>query len=439
MMDRSLWLIPTENPTPAAACVPGRDGIPDSVIGHLLCGDWATSAPSTLGRLARTHWSLPLVAAMFVVALAVGWRLLRRRSWRACAAQARWLEIVPPVTATPAATIGLWRLLATLLPAPRRLTARPSRLVWEVHADPKGMRCGLWLPPGGNPTAVLRLLHRAWPGVRAEQARPPVINPDRPSAGLTLAFTRPEWQPLIDDLPTANRSRHPEVTEPETDRLRAVFDGLASAGRTGGGLLQIHVCRAPRRRLAALRRATTRPDRARRTGGGSLRVVGWFADALRWLIIAALDFLAPGPTLRAGDPRDPYAAELARQARTKYADAPHLLVCVRAITTGATTAAARAAADDVTSGFGLLTAHSRRRRLHRPATAARWRWVPQPAMTLVGVAETAALAGLPAEPAAYGLPAAASRRRPASREVFTTNRPAGETSAANPPTVWSPE
>ena len=36
------------------------------------------------------------------------------------------------------------------------------------------------------------------------------------------------------------------------------------------------------------------------------------------------------------------------------------------------------------------------------------------------VDEVAALAGLPAEPAAHGLPAAASRRRPASRDVFTT-------------------
>ncbi|MBN1172484.1 MAG: hypothetical protein JXA67_09965, partial [Micromonosporaceae bacterium] len=294
------------------------------------------------------------------------------------------------------------------------------------------------------------------------------------------AFSRPEWQPLIDDLPTTRSHRHPEAAEPEADRLRAVFDGLASAGRTGGGLLQVHVSRAPRRRLARLRRATVHPERARRTSsGGTLRAVGWAADGLRWLIIAGLDFLTPGPTRRTGERRDPYAAELARQARIKYADAPHLLVCVRAITTGATRAAARAAADDVTSGFGLLTAHSRRRRLRGPAMVAHWRWVPETGMTLVGVTEVAALAGLPAEPAAYGLPAAASRRRPASREVFATaqrprrarelpnparagtpdtesrptagrpvppanqpsptaNQSAGETSAANPPTVWSP-
>jgi hypothetical protein len=185
-------------------------------------------------------------------------------------------------------------------------------------------------------------------------------------------------------------------------------------------------------------------------------VVGLLADGLRWVIIAALDFLTPGPTRSPHSRTDPYAAELARQARAKYADAPHLLISVRATTTGATTAAARAAADDVTSGFGLLSAHGTRRRVRRPVAVARWRWVPERAMTLVGVSEAAVLAGLPAEPAAYGLPAAASRRRPASRDVFTT-APQGRTqttgtpsastpsasatgtttTTATPPTVWS--
>src|SRR6266705_169616 len=40
-------------------------------------------------------------------------------------------------------------------------------------------------------------------------------------------------------------------------------------------------------------------------------------------------------------------------------------------------------------------------------------------MKLATTAETAALAGLPAEPSAYGIPAAESRRIPASRDIFT--------------------
>lgn len=442
MLERSVLLIPptpTQTPSPAptvAACVPGRDGVPGSLIGHLMCGDWATTAPQTLWQTARDRWPLLLAVAVVLVALGRAWRLLRRRTWRAHAAQARWLQIIPPVTATPAATVGLWRLLATVLPAPRRWALRPPRLVWEVHADPKGMRCGLWLPPGVNPTAVLRLLQRAWPGARAEHARPPVINPDRPAVGVALAFGRPEWQPVIDDLPRTNSGRHPDTAAPEEDRLRAVYDGLASAGRTGGGLLQVHVSRAPRHRVAMLRRATVHPERARRSRGGAVRAVGLLADGIRWPIIAALDLVTPGPTHSPHPRTDPYAADLARQARAKYADAPHLLISVRATTTGATKAAAKAAADDVTSGFGLLSAHGTRRRVRRPVSAARWRWVSETAMTLVGVTEAAVLAGLPAEPAAYGLPAAASRRRPASRDVFTTDTH-GRTTGTTSPNVWS--
>ncbi|WP_211277942.1 hypothetical protein, partial [Couchioplanes caeruleus] len=68
----------------------------------------------------------------------------------------------------------------------------------------------------------------------------------------------------------------------------------------------------------------------------------------------------------------------------------------------------------------------------------------------------AALAGLPAEPAAYGLPAAASRRRPGNRDVFRTGpatrrrdpeppkppkpdapKPGTDDPDENPPNVWS--
>jgi hypothetical protein len=368
-----------------------------------------------------------------------------------------WLQIVPPVTATPAATLTLWQLLATLLPAARRCTLHPCRLVWEVHATPTGMRAGLWIPPGVNPTAVLRALQRAWPGVRAEQARVPVIAPQRPTFGVALRSVQPDWLPLVDQADPIPTSRFTCV--PEADRIRAVFDGLAAAGRTGGGLLQVHVTRAPRRRVAVLRRAATDPRRVRRHRGG-LRLLILALEALRAGIQIVLDFVTPNTstTRHRADPMDPLVAEQARQARAKHAAAPHLLVALRAFATGPTVAAARAAAADITSGYTLLSPHWRPRRLRQPATAAHYRWVPEQRMHLATVAETAALAGLPAEPSAYGLPAAASRRVPPSRDTFTPAGPAlgrsrphrpsparwrgsaelsnpdGDT---NPPTTWS--
>jgi hypothetical protein len=399
--------------------VPGRDGVPDSFVGEVLCGTWGGDLTGVAWHMVRDRWPLLLITAVVLIGVRLGWAAWRRAVWRGHVAQARWLAITPPVTATPTATIGLWRLLATALPAPHRWSLRPARLVWEVAADPGGMRAGLWLPPGVNPTAVVRLLQRGWPGVRADQTTPPRVPTGGRVAVLRLVPTRPEWLPLVDDAAPPVR-RGVDAGTPENDRLRAVYDGLASAGRTGGGLLQVHISRAPAHRLRVLRRAMTNPDRARRTRGGA-RAAGLLAQALRAGILAVLDLITPGPATRKSSPgrtSDPYTAELARQARAKYADAPHLLVAVHAIATGPTKAAAQAAAADITSGFGLLSAHFTRRRLHRGQVAAAERWVPANRMSLASVTEAAALAGLPAEPAAYGLPGAASRRRVPTRDTF---------------------
>ncbi|MEU5552146.1 hypothetical protein ABZ738_20450 [Micromonospora sp. NPDC047793] len=419
--------------------------MPDSIVGELVCGSWGIDATDAVWRLVRDRWPWLLASLAALIAVRVGWALWRRRVWRRHAAAARWLQIIPPVTATPAATVGLWRLLATALPAPRRWALRPTRLVWEVAADPDGMRCGLWLPPGVNPTAVVRLLQRGWPGVRAEQTRPPAVPTTGAVAALAVWPTQPEWLPLVEDTTPTHR-RGMDASAPEEDRLRGVYGGLASAGRTGGAILQVHLGRAPAHRLRLLRRAMTSPQRARRPRG-TARAAGMLADGLRALILGVLDIVTPGPSSPRRHTRstDPYTAELARQARAKYADAPHLLVAVHTVAAGPTKPAARAAAADVSSGFGLLSAHFTRRRLRSGALAAADRWVPEARMSLVSVAEAAALAGLPAEPAAYGLPGAASRRRAATRDIFraterdTHPRPVEQAApnADDPPTAWS--
>src|SRR5947207_3591318 len=414
---------PSPSPPPGG-CVPGRDGIPASPIGHLMCGDYLAHTPAVVWQFARAWWPLLLALAAVFIAARLGWVWWRRHAWRQSAAQAVWLEVVPPVTATPAATLALWQLLATLLPAARRWTLRPRRLVWEVHATPTGMRAGLWVPPGVNPTAALRALQRARPGVRAEQATAPVIAPGRPAFGVVLRSVQPDWLPLVDDAAPPT-SRRWEYAPAEDDRIRAVFDGLAAAGRTGGGLLQIHVARAPRDRVAMLRRATVDPCRVRRQHGGA-RLVILALEAVRAGIQMVLDFVTPNSptgTRHQTDPMDPLVAEQARQARTKHGQAPHLLVAIRAYATGETAGAARAAAADITSGYTLLSPHWRPRRLRRAVARAGCRWVPQRRMHLATVAETAALAGLPAEPSSYGLPAAPSRRIPPTHDTFTP--PAG--------------
>jgi hypothetical protein len=359
------------------------------------------------------------MAAIVAAGLAarLSWAVLLRRAWRGHATRARWLEITPPTTATPAATVQLWRLAATLLPVPRWWQLRPARLVWEVAAHTDRSRCGLWVPPGISPVAVARVVQRAWPGARVDHTGPPRLPAGDGSvaAAHRLVVTQPEYLPLLEDPPPAAPRRRTDHDSEEQDRLRAVYDGLAAAGRTGYGLLQVHISRAPKTRVAMLRRATTNPRRARRPSLGRSLFTG-----VAGVVHIGLDLLSSGPSSSSRQPAsDPYAAQLSAGARLKLAAPPHLVTTVYAAAAGPTPGAAQAACADITSGYGIFATHLSRRRLRRPRQVVNHRWTPLGRMSLVTVAEAAALASLPAEPAAYGLPQAAARRRPAARDVWT--------------------
>lgn len=408
----------TSTPT-SAPCTPGEGGVPGGVAGRILCGDWLPDAWQTL----TDHWPVLAAPAGVLLAARIGWGMWARRRWSRHVRAARWLEITPPISATPAATVQLWRLLATILPAPRRFATRPPRLVWEAAATPEQIRVGLWVPPGVNPVAVTRIVQRAWPGARIAYQPSPRLPAALPTAGHKLTITQPEWLPLLDDPPAATPRNLGGTAAPGEDRLRAVFDGLAAAGRTRLGILQVHISRAPRSRVAGLRRATVNPHRAGRHHGG--RIAGLAAGAVGGLVRTVLDLATSTRTTsssgRAGQQpgRDPYATQLAAGARAKYGDPPHLLATVYAAAAGPTSAAAHAAAEDISSGYGLVSAQLSRRRLRRPHHRINTRWAPVAEMTLVSVTEAAALAGLPLEPAAYGLPAAAARARTPTRDVWT--------------------
>lgn len=406
--------------------------MPASIVGNLLCGRYTTGAPATAWQWAAGHLAVFIAVAVAVVGVRCGWALARRLAWRHRAASGVFLEIVPPTTATPAATLGLWRLLATLLAAPGWWTLAPDRLVWEVAADPRGMRCGLWVPAGLTPTAVERIVHRAWPGARLTASPPPALLGRMPAAGRVLRCRRPDWLPLLHDPPhgRGHGGGHQTGGAEGEDQVRAVFDGLAAAGRTGGGWLQVVVSRPPRRRAALLRRAALDPARARRQRG-TARSVSLLAGLLTGVLRAVLDLVQPTaghPTRPRG--ADPYLAGLAGEARAKLADAPHLLVAVRAVAAGPTRPAAQAACADITSGFSLLSTHLTPRRLTRPRATAAGRLLPDRHGLLASVSEVAALAAVPAEPPIFGLPAAASRRRAPTRDAWRQG--AGESSHPGP-------
>jgi hypothetical protein len=236
----------------------------DSLLIRLLCGQTMIPTPQLLLNQASPHWRLLLAVVAVALLLRAGVWLARTQLWRRHARQACWLAITPPVGATPENTVALWRLLATLLPRRRWWSLGPRhQLVWEVQAGPTGMRCGLWVPPGITATAVTRQISRAWPGARTRQVTPIPLEGPRPRLlGYRLRPTRAEWLPLVAPMPTGGHPRPGSRTGGGEDPVRALFDGLAAAGRTGAGLLQVIVTRAPARRVRAARYASTHPTRA---------------------------------------------------------------------------------------------------------------------------------------------------------------------------------
>jgi len=207
------------------ACRPGRDGIPDSLPARVLCGQYGVDTGHFWHEITAHVPVLVAILAGLVLAR-VGWGTLRMLAWWHPKTPPRWLEITPPVTATPTATLALWRLLAGVLPAAKPWTMLPSHLVWEVYATRDGTRCGLWVPPGVPVNAVRGMIQRAWPGARITDAPPPDVSGTGPVAALRLAATQSDWMPLLDDdaLPTT-------TSRAGVDVVRGVYGGLAAAGR----------------------------------------------------------------------------------------------------------------------------------------------------------------------------------------------------------------
>jgi hypothetical protein len=464
-----LMTVPTPHPSPSlpttpvhpTGCTSGADNIPPGWLGRIICGDLLPHAGHASVKQLAAHYAPYAVAAVaLLVAARLGWAWAKRSAWRRSAVRAVWLEIVPPISATPVTTVALWQSLAQNLDTPSRFTLRPRRLVWEVHATRNGMRCGIWTPPGINPTAVIGQVQRAWPGARIAAGAHPLLPQARPTVGLRLVPLRPEWLPLVADeilAPVLTRTVWRSIVDEQGDRMRGVFGALGTAGRGGDTVLQIVVGKAPYRRWKLAKVASSDPAAARRARhSGGARVVGLALDgllaAVRLTLDAVVSLLSTGSSSRASTPRggsrpegrlqDPVMRKEAHDAHTKFAAGARLLVGVRVVTTGETRKAARATAEGVVGGFAYLGGHLGRVRQRRTRSVAAWRTATEAELMLATVAEVAALAGLPTEPAAYGLPAAASRRRgpgPDNWRPTGGNRPDGPDEPGEPTgvTAWT--
>ena len=368
------------SPASAPTCIPGHDGIPDSPIGALLCGTTPPTVPAPCGRpSARTgrsrspyspSWSRSgWPGAAVATATSGASTPPRPAGWRSSHRSPRPRQ----------ATIGLWRLLATLLPAPRRWSLRPHRAGLGGPRRPPGHALRTVAAPGGQPdrrtaAAAPRLARcpgRAdrVPGPRTpgrpvtlrRSARParsgfPLIDDpphrwaaaQRPPAGGRSAAARCSTGSPPPDAPAAVCSRstcpaHPDAGWPACGAPPSTPAGPPRPGVQPGG-------RPARRRPARADHHRTGPPHPRSHPGTCLQPAGSRTPPT-W------------PGRRAGSSPTP------RTCSSRYMPPP----------TGPTRAAARAAADDITCGFGLLSAHLTRRRVRRPQTVAPGGGCPSPA------------------------------------------------------------
>jgi hypothetical protein len=407
----------------AAACTPGKHGLPGGWIPRLLCDPGGQTSRfdhallHALGQVASTAWPVLAPMAALVLAAIVAGKLIAARRRARAAWQARWMEISCPAEAAPDGGAVLWRLLASRLASalltPRRVIA------WELHGTPDGIRAGLWVPGDVSATAVAAAVPDAWPGAQTRTGSPGLVpappHPE-PLTAIRLHPAGPDWLPVCGLDRQASRRAQPH----DADALRVVFGALAACRSAGTSLtVQILVRRASRRKLrragTALRHLRGLPPRR---------------GPIHSAVLGFLDLLTTRPPKTPTRPvitpqvSDPLGPASLHALAAKAAAGPHFEVSVRIIVAGGSKATRRDLVHTAASGYGLVTidapvpADLAARRLWRPTHRFTSRRAPRRHWFLASLPEIATLAHLPAEPARYGLPVAMARRFPPPPEAL---------------------
>ncbi|MDQ7905976.1 hypothetical protein RB614_15800 [Phytohabitans sp. ZYX-F-186] len=408
------------------------DGPPDGA-GSLLdwptrLGQWISNLPSHLVALWHAAerlwwpWAPLLILSMVLGTVAV--RLALAALWRRVAAGGYWVEITPTRTVDVARWGLVWRRLDELAEdaGGRWRLVRPP-LAFEVWADGRGLRAGLWLPGWVSERVVAGEVARAWPGAAVNRTEPPAM--DGAVAGVWLAADsyHPEtgWQ--VDDPRPRTGLRRGVGADPD---LGMVLAALADPGveQVQRLLLQVLVRPAPGRRLGRLAAAARHPLEQSR-GGVAAGFDGllWLVRGLLRLVLEVLDiFLTSGRSnpsrashARSGsagrrEPPDPLDREAMAEARAKHHDGPHLLATVRVGAVGGRRRNARQAAQSVAAGYREASRWLHPVRLGRARSALSLRRASPGQWLLLSANELGVLAHLPPDPALYRFDTAARHR-----------------------------
>jgi hypothetical protein len=376
---------PTTQPVPATAApatpAPPRPAPPSGPLARYLAhpgADTSRLAHHLAHALAHLAATAGPAAAGIALAGLVAVAVTRRAQARRLDQGARLVKVLTPPEVDAQGAATLWtNLVALLRPAWRRALGGQPHLGFELAATDGGLTIALWVPGPVPPGLVERAVEAAWPGARTETvpATAPLAGGGIATGGA-LALALPEHYPLR--------------TEHKVDPLRPLIGALAGLGETESACVQILARPVTGRRLARLHKAAA----ARRSGRPASRLG------------RLVDLATPGPSAQAAATDPSRSADVAdildKAAQPCWAIAVRYAVATTAVDRQAA-ARLRGRAHAVASAFALFSGRNRldRHRLRHPAEVLAARRLGRG--NLVSVAELAALAHLPTDPAVPGL------------------------------------
>jgi hypothetical protein len=368
-----------------------------------------------------------IAVCVAVVIMAAGGRAGLCRWQRARLAEgARLIAVQVPPQVDPGSAEAFWANMTGLLrPRWRRLLHGQPHVAFEYVWTGQTLRLQLWVP-GQIPDGMIEhAVEAAWPASRTTTATATRGAADNiadqgapfPAAAVVsagqLRLARPDHYPLRCDF--------------DSDPLRAMFG--AGRGLTAGQYAFVQVL--------------ARPVTGRRLGRAHRAAASLRGAASPTWVSRLLDLLTPAPARRPARPALVMAAHPERAAEIRAivdkAASPRFEVLVRYATAtrytanseddDATKAWLRGRAHALASAFAVYSGrnHFDRRRLRRPHDKLAGRWFVRG--DLMSVAELAALAHLPYDPAVPELARAGANTVPPSPLVPTQGKVLGDTDA----------
>ncbi|MGH9171195.1 MAG: hypothetical protein ACRD0Z_10050 [Acidimicrobiales bacterium] len=358
--------------------------VPNGPLAHFLAhpNAWWVDLGHHLANLLEAVLPAAVVVIAFLLALMVGWVLLRAVGRLRPPAAGQLVEVSMPAGVEPKGAFAFWRNIHPVLAGGSHLLRPPRHVAFEIEASDAGIRMRLWTPAGVPAPAIARAVGSAWPGAQCHvrEASRSILSGALVSCG-ELRLAAPAWLPL--------------GTAHDVDPLRTVLGALYADEVGEHAAVQVLARPVRGRRAAVIGRAA----RSLPTG----RPI-----ALVPRLLAAWRTTPPVPVRP-----DPMRSADARHALDKATDLPAFEVAVRyGVSAHASGRAARrrlrARSHELTAAFGVYAGRNHFVAPHRVGCRRHLEQRMMRRSQVLGLSELAALAHLPYDEMVPGLAYAAA-------------------------------